>query len=81
MASRGRPNLFFKGRPWEVDSGRPQDVFRTSRRGPSECSNLDVPKFVLTFLSELIQSKVFQRSRCIENPVERLRGSIFSEIS
>ena len=42
MTSRGRLNLMFKGRPWEVDSGRPQDVLRTSPRGPSEYSNLDV---------------------------------------
>ena len=26
----GRPNLTFKGRCWKVDSGRPQDVLRTS---------------------------------------------------
>ena len=55
MMFRGRPNPTFKGRPWEVNSGCPQDVLRTSRRGPSEYSNLDVPKFFLTFLSELIR--------------------------
>ena len=27
---RGRLNLTFKGRPWEIDSGRPQDALRTS---------------------------------------------------
>ena len=52
MTSRGRPNLTFKGRPWEVDSGRPQDVIRTSPRRPSR-SHFAVPKFLLTFLSEL----------------------------
>ena len=45
MTSRGRLNLTFKGRRWEVDSGCPQDVLRTSPRGPSEYSNLDVPAF------------------------------------
>ena len=42
ITSRGCLNLTFKWRPWEVDSGRPQDVFRTSPRGPSEYSNLDI---------------------------------------
>ena len=55
LTSRGRPNPTFKGRLWEVDSGRPQYVFRTSPRRPSEYSNLDVPKFFLTFLSEVIR--------------------------
>ena len=47
-----RPNLKFKGRPWKVDSVRPQDVARTTLRGPSEY--LGVPIFFLTFLPELI---------------------------
>ena len=34
MTSRGRLNLTFKGRPWEVDSRCSQDVLRTSHRGP-----------------------------------------------
>ena len=55
MTSWGRPNLTFKGRLWEVDSGRPQDVLRTSPRRPSKHSHLDVPTFLLTFLSELIR--------------------------
>ena len=55
LTSWRRPNLTFKGRPWEVVSGRPQEVLRTSPRGPSKHSNLDVPKFLLTFLSELIR--------------------------
>ena len=42
LRPQGRLNLTFKGRPWEVDSGRPQDVLRTSPRGPSEYSNVDV---------------------------------------
>ena len=54
MMSRGRPNLTFKGRPSEVDSGHPQDVLRTAPRGSSEYSNLDIPAFFVTFLSELI---------------------------
>ena len=55
MMSRGCPNLTLKGLPWEVDSRRPQDVLRTSLRGSSEYSNLDVPVFFVTFLSELIR--------------------------
>ena len=55
MTSTGRPNLMFKRRRWEVDLGRPQDVLRSSPRGPSEHSNLDVPKFLLNFLSDLIR--------------------------
>ena len=42
MTSRGRLNLMFKGCPWKVDSGRPQDVLRTSPRGSPEYSNVDV---------------------------------------
>ena len=42
-------------RLWQVDWRRPQDVLRTSPRRPSEYSNLDVPAFFLTFLSELIR--------------------------
>ena len=42
MTSRRRLNLTLEGRPWEVDSGRPQDFLRTSPRGPLEYSNLDV---------------------------------------
>ena len=55
MASRGRPNLTYKERPREVDSGRPQDVLRTFPRGPSKHPHLDVPKFLLSFLLELIR--------------------------
>ena len=55
MTSRGRLNLTFKGRPSEVDSGRPQDVLGTSLRGFSEYSNLDVAAFFVTFLSEIIR--------------------------
>ena len=55
MTSRGRPDLTFKRRPSEGDLGRPQDVFRMFPRGPLEYSNLDVPIFFFTFLSELIR--------------------------
>ena len=55
MTSTGRPNLMFERRRLEVDLGRPQDVLRSSPRGPSEHSNLDVPKFLLNFLSDLIR--------------------------
>ena len=34
MTFRGRLNLTLKGRSWEVHSERPQDVLRTSPRGP-----------------------------------------------
>ena len=54
MTSRECPNLTFKERPWDVDLGRPQVVFGTSPRRPLEYSSLDVPKCLLTFLSELI---------------------------
>ena len=86
MMYTGRLNLTFKGRPWEVDSGCPQDVLRTSTRGPSEYSNYDVPEKILTFLLELysidqIYLKAFQHSSCVENPVKLLRWSIFSKIS
>ena len=55
MTSRGYLNLTFKERPWEVDSGRPEDVPRTSPRGPWAYSNFDVFIFFLTFLSELVR--------------------------
>ena len=55
ITSRGRPNLMIKGLLWEVDSVRPHDVLRTSPRGPSKHSNLDVPTFLLTFLAEIIR--------------------------
>ena len=55
MTSRGRPNLTLKGRPWEVDSGRAQDVLRTLPSESSEYSNLDVPAFFVIFVSELIR--------------------------
>ena len=44
ITSWGRPYLMFKGHPWEVDSGCPQDVHRTSPGGPSKYANLDFPK-------------------------------------
>ena len=46
MKSRGHPNLAFKGRTWDADSGRSQDVLMTSPRGPSDYSNLDVPTYL-----------------------------------
>ena len=38
MTSRGSSNLTLKGRPWEIYSGFPQDVHRTSPRGTSKHS-------------------------------------------
>ena len=55
MQSIGPSNLTFKLSPWDVHSRCPPDVLRTSYRGPSEYSNLDVPNFLLTFLLELIR--------------------------
>ena len=58
MTSRGRPNLIFKGLPWEVDLACAQDVLRMSPQEPSEYSNLHVPKYLQhfkTFPSELIR--------------------------
>ena len=91
MTSRGRSDLTFNGRLWEVDSGRSQDVLRTSLRGPSKHSNFDVPKclpkyskiFFQNFMDwpNLSNLKAFQHSRCIENPVKLLRWNIFCETS
>ena len=60
LTAWGRLNL--KGSSWEGDLGRCQDVLRTSPRGPSKhvfgtvCGHLlNVPKFLFTFLSELIR--------------------------
>ena len=83
MTPRGRPNLTFKGRPWEVDSGRPQDVLTTSSRGNSSLK-LGCPKiyqnfFFRTYSIDQIYLKAFQHSRCIENPVRLLRWCIFCE--
>ena len=54
----------FKGRPWQVDLGRPQDAIRASYRGHSKHflaimwgHHLDISNFFLfffTFLLELI---------------------------
>ena len=94
LTSQGRPNLTSwrrpemasRGRPLKADSRRPQDVLRTSARGSSEYSNLDIPKFFFNFSFrtdsiDQIYLKAFQRSRCIENPVKLLRWSIFCKIS
>ena len=51
--SRGRPNLTFKGCPWEVHSGLRQEILGTSPRGPSEYSNLDVQNFFYFFIQNL----------------------------
>ena len=53
ITSRGHPNMTFKGRPWEVDSGRSQNVLRTSPRGPSDAQTL-MPQIFFNF-SELIR--------------------------
>ena len=57
MTSRRGPNLMFKGRPWQVDLGRPQDVIRTSYRGHSKHFlatmwdyQLDISNFFAFFL-------------------------------
>ena len=55
MTSKGCLNLTFKGCSWEVDSGRPQDVHRTSCKRSSKHWHLDVTKFISAFLSELIR--------------------------
>ena len=83
--SRRRPNLTFKGCPWEVDSGRAQDVVRTSPRRPSEYSNLVSHFFKTvsfrTYSIDQIYLKAFQHTRCIEDPVKLLRWGIFWKIS
>ena len=61
-----------------------QDVPRTSPIGSWEYSNLDVEFFFKLFFQNLFDwpnLKVFQHSRCIENPVKLLRWSIFCKIS
>ena len=74
LSSRGRRNLMFKGRPWEVYLGRPQDVLSMSPRGTSGYSNWDVSIFSFrTYSIGQIYLKAFQHSRCIENPLKRLR--------
>ena len=62
MTSGGQPNLTFQKRPWEVYSGRPEDLIKTPPRGTSKHvlemrwgHQLDVPKSLFTFLSEIIQ--------------------------
>ena len=77
MTSRGCFYLAIKGRPWEVDLGSPQEVLRTSPRGPSDYSKLDVPNFFnfsfRTYSIDQIYLKAFQHSTCTENPVKLLR--------
>ena len=62
MTTWRRPNLPSKRRPWEVVSGRPQDVLRTSSRRPWKHvlgtmwdHLLDFPKLLFTFLLEPIE--------------------------
>ena len=62
MTSRGRLNLTSKGHSWKDDSRHPQNVLRTSTRGPSKhvlgtmwSHLLDVPKFLFLFLLGLIR--------------------------
>ena len=59
MTSRGCTTLTSKGPPCDAGSGCPQDVLRTSSRGPSKhilwtiwCHLLDHLKFIFTFLWE-----------------------------
>ena len=51
LTSQVRPEMKFRRRP-NLTS---KDFPRTSPRGPSEYSNLDAAKFILTFLSEIIR--------------------------
>ena len=62
MTSRGNHNLTSIGRLSKVDLGHPQDVPRLSPSGPSKHVlgikwgyRLDVPKFIFSFLLELIR--------------------------
>ena len=57
MTFMGRPNLPLNGLPWEVDSGHPQDVLRTSLRGPSEYSNTNISIFNFQLFDSLNLSK------------------------
>ena len=82
LTSRERPNLTFKGRPWEVDLGRSQDVpQRTYRVLKLKCPKICLTFSFRTYSIDQIYLKVFQHSRCIENPVKLLRWNIFCKIS
>ena len=50
-----RPNLTLKGRSWEVDSGRPQDVLRTSLEDLQSTQTWIFQNFFLAFLLERIR--------------------------
>ena len=83
-----RPNLTFKGRPWEIGSECPQDVLRTSSRGfklrvlKLACPSTFFVNFSYKIYSiDQIYLKAFQHSRCTENPVKLLRWRIFCKIS
>ena len=74
-----RPKLRFKGRPWEGNLGRSQDVLWIFPREPSKHvlgtiwgHQMDVPKCLFTFLSEVIWLDVFKTSfRRLQDVVNR----------
>ena len=78
--SRGRSNLMFNERPWDVDSGPPQNVLKTSPRRSTEYSNFFNFSFRIYSIDQ-IYLRAFQHSNCIENPVKLLIWSIFCKIS
>ena len=53
--SKERTNLTSRNVPGRLIRGEPRTFSRRPPRGPSKHSNLDVPRFLLTFLSELIR--------------------------
>ena len=82
MTSKGRPNLTFKGRPWEVDG---RDVPRTlswhllkglkARLREDVRSSVGGPNiyFCFSFRAysfDQIDLKGIQHSTCVESPVE-----------
>ena len=78
--SRRRSNLMFNERPWDVDSGPPQNFLKTSPRRSTEYSNFFNFSFRIYSIDQ-IYLRAFQHSNCIENPVKLLIWSIFCKIS
>ena len=74
MTSKGLAKLTFKGRHWEIDLVRSQDVLRTSTKRTFRVLKLDFS--FRTYSIDQIYLKAFQHSRCNENPVKLLRWSI-----
>ena len=64
LKRRPRNVLIWRSRnvPGRLIRGEPRTFSRRPPRGPSKHSNLDVPRFLLTFLSELIRLTKLSKS-------------------